>query len=53
MPNIPVDIHFFVFEPSALRTHLLLLALTAVLAAVYPMRIVARIPIAATLREET
>jgi len=32
--------------------HLLLLAATAVIAALYPIRIVARLPIAATLRDE-
>lgn len=52
MPNIPVDLHFFVFQPSALIVHAALLAVTAVLAALYPMRIVARLPIAATLRNE-
>jgi len=52
MPNIPVDLHFFVFQPGALVVHAALLAVTAVLAALYPMRIVARLPIAATLREE-
>ena len=36
----------------ALAVHVLLLAATAVLAALYPMRIVARLPIAATLRDE-
>jgi hypothetical protein len=52
MPNIPVDLHFFVFEPGALAMHVGLLVLTAVLAALYPMRIVARLPIATTLRNE-
>lgn len=52
MPNIPVDLHFFVFQPQAVVMHLMLLAATAVLAALYPMRIVARLPIAATLRDE-
>jgi putative ABC transport system permease protein len=52
MPNIPADLHFFVFEPAALVVHLVLLAATAVLAALYPMRLVARLPIAATLRDE-
>jgi ABC-type lipoprotein release transport system permease subunit len=32
--------------------HLLLLVATAVIAALYPIRIVARLPIAATLRDE-
>lgn len=52
MPGIPVQLHFFVYEPDALAWHLLLLAATAVIAALYPMRIVARLPIAATLRDE-
>ncbi len=52
IPGIPADVHFFVFEPSALRVHLLLLVATAVIAALYPIRIVARLPIAATLRDE-
>jgi putative ABC transport system permease protein len=52
MPNFPVDLHFFVFEPSALAVHAALLSATALLAALYPMRIVARLPIASTLRNE-
>lgn len=52
MPGIPAQLHFFVYEPDALALHLLLLAATAVIAAIYPMRIVARLPIAATLRNE-
>jgi putative ABC transport system permease protein len=52
LPNIPAALHFFVFEPAALVVHALLLAATALLAAAYPMRIVARLPIAATLRNE-
>lgn len=52
MPGIPADMHFFVFEPSALLVHASLLAVTAVAAAAYPMRIVSRLPIAATLRSE-
>jgi putative ABC transport system permease protein len=52
MPGIPTDMHFFVFEPQALALHAALLVTTAVLAAAYPMRIVARLPIAATLRNE-
>jgi putative ABC transport system permease protein len=53
MPGIPVQMHFFVFEIQALVVHVILLAATALIAAIYPMRIVARLPIAATLREET
>ena len=53
MPEIPTDMHFFVFEPRTLVVHVAVLAITAVLAALYPMRLVARLPIAATLRGET
>jgi putative ABC transport system permease protein len=52
MPGLPAGLHFFVFEPQALVTHIALLVVTAVAAALYPMRIVARLPIAATLRAE-
>ena len=52
MPGIPVALHFFVFEPRALALHAALLTVTAVLAAVYPMVLVATLPIAATLRNE-
>lgn len=52
MPGIPAELHFFVFEPRAVVVHVALLTATAILAAAYPMRIVARLPIAATLRNE-
>lgn len=52
MPGIPAELHFFVFEPRALVIHLALMVTTAILAALYPMRLVARLPIAATLRDE-
>jgi putative ABC transport system permease protein len=52
MPGIPAELHFFVFDPSALGVHAALLGITALLAALYPMRIVSRLPIAATLRAE-
>ncbi len=52
MPGIPARVHFFSFEPRALALHGGLLALTAVLAALYPTTLVARLPIAATLRSE-
>jgi putative ABC transport system permease protein len=52
MPNLPAALHFFVFDPNALWIHGGLLAATALIAALYPMRIVARLPIAATLRDE-
>ncbi len=53
MPSIPAGLHFFVFEPRALALHVALHVATAIIAAVYPMRIVARLPIASTLRNET
>ena len=52
MPGIPADLHFFVFEGTALAIHVGLLAATAIIAALYPMRIVSSLPIAATLRDE-
>ena len=52
MPGIPSGMHFFVFEPRALAWHGGLLAVTAVAAALYPMRLVATLPIASTLRDE-
>jgi len=52
MPGIPASLHFFVYEPRALAVHVGLLVATAVLAALYPMRLVAALPIAATLRSE-
>ena len=52
MPGIPAALHFFVFEPRALGVHVTLLVATAIVAALYPMRIVSTLPIAATLRDE-
>jgi putative ABC transport system permease protein len=52
MPGVPAELHFFVFEPRALALHAGLLACAALAAAAYPMRIVATLPIAATLRRE-
>jgi len=52
MPGIPVALHFFVFEAQALAVHIALLMATAIIAALYPMRIVSTLPIAATLRDE-
>ena len=52
MPGVPADLRFFVFEPRALALHVSLLSIAAVAAAAYPMRIVATLPIAATLRRE-
>lgn len=52
MPGIPGEMYFFVLEPATLGLHVTLLILTAIAAALYPMQIVARLPIAATLRNE-
>jgi putative ABC transport system permease protein len=52
LPGIPAAMQFFVFEPRALAAYVLLLAAASLGAAVYPMRIVATLPIAATLRRE-
>ena len=52
MPGIPGEMYFFVLEPATLALHATLLIVTAVVAALYPMQIVARLPIAATLRNE-
>jgi ABC-type lipoprotein release transport system permease subunit len=52
IPGIPAELHFFVFEPRALGIHVAVLAITAVVAALYPVHLVARLPIAATLRDE-
>jgi len=52
MPGIPAAMYFFVFEPATLGLHATLLGLTAVVAALYPIQVVARLPIAATLRNE-
>jgi putative ABC transport system permease protein len=52
MPGIPDPVHFFVFEPRTAALHLALLAATGVAAAVYPVWIATRLPIAATLRLE-
>ena len=52
MPGIPAAMHFFVFEPRTLVTHAALLLATTLLASAYPMWLVARLPIASTLRNE-
>jgi putative ABC transport system permease protein len=52
LPEVPADLRFFVFEPRALLLYTALLSVAAIGAALYPMRIVARLPIAATLRRE-
>lgn len=52
MPGIPANLRFFVFAPRALILYVALLAVTTAVAAIYPMRTVARLPISATLRSE-
>lgn len=52
MPGIPANLRFFVFEPRALIVYVVLLAITMAVAAIYPIRTVARLPISATLRSE-
>jgi putative ABC transport system permease protein len=52
LPGIPADARFFVFTTHAVLVHAALLGAGAVLAAVYPMRLVAALPIATTLRRE-
>jgi ABC-type lipoprotein release transport system permease subunit len=52
MPGIPASMHFFVFEGRALALHGVLLAITALLAAAYPVWLVSTLPIATTLRNE-
>jgi putative ABC transport system permease protein len=52
LPGVPATLHFFVFEPRALWLHAALLTAVALGAAIYPMWLVTRLPIAATLRRE-
>ena len=52
LPGLPAGLHFFVFEPRALVLYLVLLVVAALAAALYPMRVVSLLPIAATLRRE-
>jgi putative ABC transport system permease protein len=53
IPGLPARLHFFVFEPRAVALYVALLALTGMLAALYPVFLATRLPIAATLRKET
>jgi len=52
MPGIPAGLHFFVFQPRVVAEYTVLLAVTGVLAAAYPIYLAARLPITATLRRE-
>ena len=51
-PGLPERIDFFLFQPSAAWTALGLLALSGILAAIYPSWRSASLPIATTLRQE-
>jgi ABC-type antimicrobial peptide transport system permease subunit len=53
MPGIPANLRFFVFEPWSLMVYVALLAVTMVVAAIYPIRTVARLPIVSTLRADS
>jgi putative ABC transport system permease protein len=52
MPGLPERLHFFVFEPRTVLLHAALLTATGFCAALYPIWLAARLPIAATLRRE-
>jgi len=52
MPGVPARLHFFVFEPRTVLVHAALLCATGAVAAIYPIWIATRLPIAATLRRE-
>jgi putative ABC transport system permease protein len=52
MPGVPARLHFFVFEPRTVVLHAALLSVTGMLAALYPIWLATRLPIAATLRRE-
>jgi putative ABC transport system permease protein len=52
MPGLPDALHFFVFSTQALVSHAVLLVVTAIVAALYPMWLAVHLPIAETLRRE-
>jgi putative ABC transport system permease protein len=52
IPEIPEAVHFFVYEPRVLVLYTILIGSAGVLAAVYPMVLASRLPIARTLRNE-
>jgi putative ABC transport system permease protein len=52
MPGVPERLHFFVLEPRTVALYAALLSATGLLAALYPIWLAARLPIAATLRRE-
>jgi putative ABC transport system permease protein len=52
MPGVPERLHFFVFEPRTVVLHAALMATTGIVAALYPIWLASRLPIAETLRRE-
>jgi len=52
MPGLPSGLHFFVFEPKSLALHAAVLVATALVAAMYPVWLAVKLPIAQTLRQE-
>lgn len=52
MPDLPEDLHFFVFWPGALTRFAAALVLTTIAASAYPVYLATRLPIASTLRKE-
>lgn len=53
MPGVPERLHFFVFEGRTILLFFLSLAIAGFLAALYPVWLAVRLPIASTLRKET
>jgi putative ABC transport system permease protein len=52
IPGLPERLHFFVFDPRAVVLHVAWLSATALVAALYPMWLAVKLPIAETLRRE-
>jgi putative ABC transport system permease protein len=52
MPGVPERLHFFVFEPRTVLLHAALMTMTGIVAALYPIWLASRLPIAETLRRE-
>jgi putative ABC transport system permease protein len=51
-PGLPADLSFFVAQPRAIATAAVILALTGIVAGLYPAWLAGKAPIAATLRAE-
>lgn len=52
IPGLPASLHFFVPDPRAALALVAILGASALVAAVYPVWVVARLPVADTLRRE-